>query len=116
MKSKFDVIGGAGELHLSGEITIGQAYHFKTAMMEAIEDCKELTVDLRNVSKADMACLQIICAVCRGFTTESRKLSIHGLDSDVFSRLAKDAGLDHVRQCHFNELVTCLWARGICNG
>lgn len=111
MKSKLDINADKNELYLAEDITIENAQELKAELVNASSKCNELTVNVKDVSKADIVCLQLLCSLCRTYTLKNRQIDIHGLDSEVFAKLLSNAGLIYKRQCYFNKMITCLWSR-----
>jgi len=77
---------------LVGSATIGEVEKIKAALLDAFIECRELVFDVREITAADPALLQLIhSAGCTAAKTGIR-FSLTGEDSSPFHEAALSAG------------------------
>lgn len=60
MASKFKSKNGIHRLKPEGEMTVYNAASMKTSLMQALHNCKEMEIDLAEVSEMDSAGFQLL--------------------------------------------------------
>lgn len=67
---------GACILHLSGDLVFGHAREFKRTLADALRGCRDVEINLSQVSDVDTAGLQVLIAAKREARARNKKLAL----------------------------------------
>jgi anti-anti-sigma factor len=87
-----DPASGTGTLVLSGDLTIQHAQELKTVLVTAEQQVKHLVLKLEGVTQADLAALQLLCAMHRQLLDSGKQISIAGNIPRAFHDAVSAAG------------------------
>ena len=116
METEFALSNGLGELVFTGDLTIDQAAEFKAELLKSLALAQRITVNLDNVTAADLSCLQLLCAMYRSCGEADKELIVQSQDSELFKQLLHDAGYCRTTKCPLNPTAECMWQGGLSNG
>jgi anti-anti-sigma regulatory factor len=102
----------SGILRLEGELTIQHAGQIKEKLLRVFPETDGLSLDLEGVTKADVACLQVLCAAHRTFLASNKELKTIGRVAEPFERAVNESGYRRTMGCHANPERNCLWVIG----
>ncbi|MBW1989938.1 MAG: STAS domain-containing protein [Deltaproteobacteria bacterium] len=84
--------GDARTVILCGALSVDRAQGLKEELLEALGEAGNLRVDLENVEKISVACLQVLCAAFR--YARDRGIALEFTNpSPAFAKGAADAGI-----------------------
>lgn len=93
-------------LRVSGEAGIVYIHQFKTALVEALRDHPDLTVDCQGVTNADFSCLQLLWSARHSFPG----MHVTPASREALSPVILAAGLDRIQGCCMEaDQTNCLW-------
>lgn len=78
----------ATQLTLSGELTIYSVHELRELLLRAIDENRDIDVDMSEVSEVDTAGLQLVLLARREVEARGQQLRISGCDSEVREALA----------------------------
>ena len=87
-----DENGSAGNLDLSGDLTIQYAQALKEAFVDAASKVSSLAIKVSDVGRVDLAGMQVLCAAHRSMVQDGKSLTIDGKISESLQTAVKDAG------------------------
>jgi anti-anti-sigma factor len=96
-------------LALSGEMTIQRIAEIKKQLSEILAETNELALDLKDVNRADLTFLQLLCSAHR--TAQSSGKKIHCSEvSEAVDQAISDAGFVRDNMgCGQDCTDSCLW-------
>ncbi len=103
MESKLEITDGVGQLLLAGDLTIEQAEEVKALMLQALHDTESLTINLDQISRLDLAGLQLLSSISKSFQGLNKALTWHGT-SQVITQVMTDAGYSCTGTCGLDQL------------
>ncbi|MBF0627434.1 MAG: STAS domain-containing protein [Magnetococcales bacterium] len=106
-----DTARSVGVLSLSGDLTIRNAAEFKEAMANAMDQSKQLELNLSEVERVDLTTIQILCAAHRSLLKKGKTLSISGNLPSALRETVQQAGFV---QCGGEKETSGLW-KGVTN-
>ncbi|MBF0163501.1 MAG: STAS domain-containing protein [Magnetococcales bacterium] len=101
-----DSARSVGTLSLSGDLTIRNAAEFKEAVANAMDQAKQLELNISEVERLDLTTLQILCAAHRTLLKKGRTLSISGSIPSIFRETMQQAGFV---ECGGDKETSGLW-------
>jgi len=113
MELALELSGNAGHLAIAGDMTLARAGELKEVLLRAIKDVNRLTINLEEMTGADLSFLQLICAAYTSFNKENKELTISGKESTVVGRLLKDTGYSRHAVWALNDKQKCIWTGGV---
>lgn len=108
MQTIFQQSGDVAVLSVSGELTIEFAAELKQALAEALNSGLPVVLDIAEVTKADVSCLQLICSTHRATILAGTSLTLRNA-VDGFNQSLKDTGFIRHVGCSREAEDTCLW-------
>jgi anti-anti-sigma regulatory factor len=108
--TRFDQAGKAGVLTLNGELTLKHADEMRTALIKAIINADQVTLNIEKADKADLACLQLLCSAHRTCMRLNKRMALSGALPDILNRAAVEAGFARCVGCDLDRQKSCLWA------
>jgi anti-anti-sigma factor len=106
----FDKKQQAGELVVSGAVTVSQVGELQALLLEALSQAPLVQVDLSQVEEIDVAGIQLLCAAHRLAGKNGRRLEVKNIGARV-RQLIRNAGFAHASVCSSGENRACLWAQ-----
>jgi ABC-type transporter Mla MlaB component len=95
-------------LFISGPMTIEDAAHLKTSLVDALAVSFLIEVDLNATDTIDLSCLQVLCSAHRAAVQAGKKLFVRR-KSDAPITCLEDAGFPRHSGCLQKEGEPCLW-------
>ncbi|MBF0567544.1 MAG: STAS domain-containing protein [Nitrospirae bacterium] len=83
----------SGELRISGDVTILNAAEVKDAVLGALKNSKNVTIDIKGIEGVDLSFLQIYFAARHSAEASKKGLSLIN-PPEGFLSLIEDAGFD----------------------
>ncbi len=102
----------AGELVITGEVTISRVAALKKVLQEAIEQAPLIRVDLGQVEQIDTAGIQLFCAAHRLAGNCGKVIEIKAAADSVRQSVVQ-AGFAHAAACTKKLDRGCLWAQAV---
>jgi ABC-type transporter Mla MlaB component len=97
-------------LTLEGDVGIGEAAELRNEIMGVMNESDSLTVDIGNIEKMDISCVQLLCAANRSFEKKSKVFKIDRGKNDMSCRtVLTGTGYDKNGGCHEKICKNCLW-------
>lgn len=96
-------------LTLEGALTIIHAAELKKILQEAIDNSKNVELDIENVTDVDLSCLQLFCSAHRTSLNLNRTISIESNHPEVFREAVREAGFQQKQGCRLDPDGSCLW-------
>ncbi len=103
---------GCGALRLEGELNIQEAGRLKEALMKALAETNELSLDLGTMTGIDVACMQVLCSAHKTFLGAGKDLTIIGQPAASFEKVVDESGFRRKTGCHADPNRNCLWVIG----
>lgn len=97
----------AGTLLLSGSLTIQNAIPLKEALLRAVGEVSQLTINLEQVEKLDLTALQLLCVTQRALLEQGKNVTREGSIPEVVSRIVQESGFS---DCVGSGDESGLWA------
>lgn len=95
-------------LFISGAMTIEDAAHLKTSLVDALAASFLIEVDLGAADTIDLSCLQVLCSAHRAAVHAGKKLFVRR-KADALITCLEDAGFPRHSGCLQKEGEPCLW-------
>jgi ABC-type transporter Mla MlaB component len=95
-------------LFISGPMTIEDAAHLKTYLVDALAASFLIEVDLSATDAIDLSCLQVLCSAHRAAVHAGKKLFVRR-KADALITCLEDAGFPRHSGCLQKEGEPCLW-------
>jgi len=94
---------------LKGSWTIERANELKRVLLEILNSCERMVIDLEGIADLDLSSMQLFCSAHRTSLREGKHLALHEKKSETFKRMACDAGFVRTIGCHKDPYKNCLW-------
>lgn len=99
-------------LRVSGEASIVYIRQLKAALVEALREHPDLTVDCQGVTDADFSFLQLLCSAHRTFQSLRLTPACH----EALGGVMESAGLERFQGCCLAiDKHSCIWIRPASN-
>ena len=109
MRSTFAQSGTTGILKFDGELTLRHANEIRAAFIKALIDADHVEIDVRNVTEADLSCLQLLCSAHRTSLKLNKRLNFVGSLPRHFIEAVEAAGYSRSSGCTKDCEQSCLW-------
>lgn len=76
METRSEIDGGRGRLWLAGEMTIYEANTLQTTLMDVLDQCQNLEVDLSGVTEIDTVGVQLLLLAKREAQARGRQFRL----------------------------------------
>jgi anti-anti-sigma regulatory factor len=96
-------------LKLKGSWTIERANELKGVLLEILNSCEHMLIELEGLTELDLTTVQLFCSAHRTSLRLGKHLTFHEKKSDTFKRMALDAGFVRTLGCHKDHDEKCLW-------
>lgn len=98
-------------MHLTwqGRLSIEEVLPLRDALLAALNEHTEVTIDVDKVASFDLACLQLLCAACGSAAIRGRKLRLHGTANPALAQILAENGLNYRNNCLRSRSSNCLW-------
>jgi len=100
-------------LKLSGGVTIAQAAELKEALLNALGQACELTVELSGLTDIDLTGLQLLGAAHRSAVASGKRFVVEDGGNRVFLDTVEAAGFRRQAGCNQDTEGTCIWLGGV---
>ena len=88
------------------ELTIETCTEFKEALSNALHAARQVVLDARQLQRADIASLQLICSACRSAASKGRSLCFENEMPDCMKSLRTTIGANRGFPC--NHTKSCM--------
>ena len=109
MRSTFEQSGDKGILTFDGELDLKHADEMRAAFIKALINADHVEMDFRNVTEADLSCLQLLCSAHRTSLKLNKRLNFVGSLPKHFIETATAAGYSRSSGCTKDCEQSCLW-------
>lgn len=103
---------GLGVVILDGELTIDHAAGIRDLLIQALESAEKVTIRLRDITAADISCLQLLCSAHKTAVKSDKKITLDDGNSEIFRQTVADAGFARSRECQQDPYGSCFWSGG----
>lgn len=93
MKIEKHITEQQGELVLSGELTLPYAAQLKTEILETMTEVQRLVVKFKDVTAADLSCLQLFCSAHRSAADQQKTFEPDHSDVPALQAVLAAAGM-----------------------
>jgi anti-anti-sigma regulatory factor len=97
----------AGELAMSGSLTIENIPAIKEGLLAAFRKADHIVLSLDEVAAADLAFLQILCSSCRTAAAAGKTLVLKDARPRLLAETAAAGGYLRKKECSRGK--NCLW-------
>lgn len=100
-------------IHLTwqGRLSIEGIIPLREALLAALNQHAEITIDLAGVEHFDPACVQLLCATCGSASMGDKRLSLHGAKNPALAQTLRAHGLNYRENCLRSRKADCLWPK-----
>ncbi len=109
IRSTFERSGSEGVLTFDGELTLKHVDEIRVAFIKALIDANHVEIDFRNVTEADLSCLQLLCSAHRTSMKLNKRLNLVGSLPKNVREVAAAAGYSRSSGCAKDCEQSCLW-------
>jgi hypothetical protein len=99
-------------VNICGSMSIQHGEAIRTALLEALDSCQELLLDLEQVTDVDLIGLQFICSAHRTAAARQKQFSVKVDSGSLIINAATAAGFMRHVGCVQDVEHTCVWAEG----
>ncbi len=99
-------------LALEGEMAIERAEQLKTSLIDALASAHRVAIDLEQVTKVGLSCLQLLCSAHQTALSQDKILTFQGQVPEVFRSTVDEAGYSRRIGCTHDQQNNCLWING----
>ena len=98
-------------MHLAwqGNLSIEEVLPLRDALLTALNQHAEVSIDVSGVASFDLACLQLLCAACGSAAIRGKKLRLLGAANPALTQILADHGLNYRENCLRGRNSVCLW-------
>jgi len=98
-------------LNWQGRLSIEEVIPLRNALLAALNQHAETTIDLDGVELLDLACVQLLCAACGSASTRGKRLSLRGTENPALAQTLRMNGLSYRENCLRSHKAGCLWLK-----
>jgi len=109
MSATFKQSGNSGVLTLAGELTLPHAEELKKALLRALLETDDVSIDFGSVQEVDVSCLQLVCSARRSAARLKKRVSLGGCLPPVVKEAAEAAGYARLKGCKLDCDKSCIW-------
>lgn len=101
-------------MHLTwqGHLSIEEVRPLRDALLVALNQQSEVTIEVAGVESIDLACLQLLCAACGSASIRGKKLQLRGAANPALALVLAENGLNYRENCLRSRTNNCLWLKG----
>ncbi len=96
-------------LKLKGSWTIERANELKRVLLEMLNSCEHMSIDLEGLTDLDLSTIQLFCSAHRTSLRDCKQLALHERKSESLKQMVRDAGFVRALGCHKDPDKKCLW-------
>lgn len=97
-------------LNLSGDLTIDHAHDIKKAVEQSLRKNEKVTINLKDITSADLTFLQILCSVHKAAAKGCKVLIMTGCQEKRFEQAVRESGFLRRGGCAL-AVMKCLWEK-----
>jgi anti-anti-sigma regulatory factor len=101
--------GETNVLKLKGNWTIERATELKRVLLEILNSCERIIIDLEELTELDLSTVQLFCSAHRTSLKLRKHLAFHEKKPETFKRMVRDVGFVRTLGCHKDSHKSCLW-------
>lgn len=98
-------------INWQGAISIEEITPRRDALLTALNEHSEVTIDISNAVSFDLASLQLLCSACGSASIRSKRLRLRGAENPVLTQILRANGLNYRENCLRSRLNHCLWQK-----
>ena len=96
-------------LKLKGSWTIERANELKCVLLDMLNSCERMAIDLEGLDELDLSTMQLFCSAHRASLRDEKYLALHEQKSQSLKRMVREAGFVRTIGCHKDPGKQCLW-------
>ena len=96
-------------LKLEGSWTIERANELKRVLLEILNSCERMIIDLEGLADLDLSTMQLFCSVHRASLRDGKQLALNEQKSQRLKQMVREAGFVRTLGCHKDPNKKCLW-------
>ena len=96
-------------LKLKGSWTIERASELKQVLLEMLNSCDRMSIDLEELTDLDLSTMQLFCSAHRTSLRDGKHFALQEPKSQSVKRMAREAGFSRTLGCHKDPYKKCLW-------
>jgi anti-anti-sigma regulatory factor len=96
-------------LKLKGSWTIERASELKRVLLEMLNSCEHMSIDLEELTDLDLSTMQLFCSAHRTSLRDGKQLALHEGKSQSVKQIVREAGFVRTLGCHKDPNKKCLW-------
>lgn len=99
------------KLHWQGRLSIEEVTPLRDALLIALNQHTEITIDVSKVEEIDLSCVQLLCAACGSASMRGSRLSLCGAKNPALAQCLLKNGLNYRDNCLRSDKSDCLWPK-----
>jgi anti-anti-sigma factor len=96
-------------LKLKGSWTIERANEMKSVLLEMLNSCEHMVIDLEGLTDLDLSTMQLFCSAHRTSLRDGKQLALHERKPQSLKQIVREAGFARTIGCHKDPNKKCLW-------
>ena len=96
-------------LNWQGRLSIEEVIPLRDALLAALNQHAEVTIDVGDVASFDLACLQLLCAACGSAAIRGKRLTLRNAANPALAQILAENGLNYRENCLRSSCCGCLW-------
>ncbi len=113
MECKVERQNNESRIMFSGGLTLEKTKEMKEILVNTLKEVSTITLDLSEVTEADLSCLHLLCSAHWTAGGMGKVLKITGNCSEQFQKVVQAAGYDRHTGCTPDKLNSCLWVESL---
>lgn len=98
-------------LTIDGAVTIENVDKLKHVLQELVDSADTVVLDVKNVTEADLSCVQLLCSAHKTSIELKKSLALSGNCSEAFRKAVRDSGYAQHKGCKVDTNESCLWLK-----
>jgi len=96
-------------LKLKGSWTVKRANELKRVLLEILNSCEHMVIDLEELTDLDLSSMQLFCSAHRTSLRDGKHLALYERKSQSLKQMVREAGFVRTLGCHKDPNKNCLW-------
>ena len=102
-------VNGHGVVTFEGDLTITHAHEIRNVLVNVLNKADAVRMDVRGVTGADLAGLQVLCSAHRTAMHQGKQLSYDGAVPEPIGKAIEEAGFSRPSGCALARSKSCIW-------
>lgn len=103
--------GTSVQLNWQGRLSIEDVAPLREALLAALNQHADISIDLAGVEEFDLACIQLLCSACGSVSLRGKRLTLRGADNPALAQILRVNGLNYRENCLRSRKSGCLWLK-----